>query len=43
MLKSQKNRGGYTECNKCHKEIEYGEEYFWETNTGKIYHEKCVK
>lgn len=43
MLKLQKNRGGYTQCNKCKKEVEYYEDYFVDDDTGKIYHEKCVK
>jgi len=42
MLKLQKNRGGYTECDKCYKEIGYYEDYFVDTETGKIMHEKCI-
>ena len=43
MLQIRTNRRGYTQCNKCKKEIEYREDYFVNTDTGKSYHEKCVK
>jgi hypothetical protein len=42
MLKLQKNRGGYTECDKCNKEIKYYEDYYWNTDTGEVMHENCI-
>lgn len=41
MLQLQKNRGGHIECNRCNKEIEYYDEYYWNTETGEIICEKC--
>jgi len=37
----QKNRRGIAICDKCNKEIEFGEDYFWETDTGEIICENC--
>ena len=41
-LQIQTNRGGLTECDKCGTEIEYKEDYFWNTTTGEIICENCV-
>lgn len=41
MLKIRKNRGHDIACSKCKKDIEYRDDYYWDTETGEILCVKC--